>query len=71
LFSLSPEWIDMSAMLLTSHPKPVSEAIERHRRALDGNPVVDLEENNRSFQDASREAAARYLGGVDGKDISH
>jgi isopenicillin-N epimerase len=63
-FSLSPDWIDMSAMLLASHPRPVAEAIERHRRALDANPIVYLENRNRPLQEAAREAAGRYLGGV-------
>jgi isopenicillin-N epimerase len=61
-FALTPDWIDMSAMLIASHPAPVREAIERHRRQLDANPVVYLEANNRSLQNRARAAAGEYLG---------
>jgi hypothetical protein len=33
-FSLSPKYIHLAGVLLASHPRPVREAIERHRRAL-------------------------------------
>ena len=62
LFALDPEWVDMSAMLLTSHPKPVADAISRYRDALDRNPVVFLRDNNDKLQEAARAAAGRYLG---------
>lgn len=52
----------MSAMLIASHPAPVREAIDRHRRQLDANPVVYLEANNRSLQNRARAAAGQYLG---------
>jgi isopenicillin-N epimerase len=61
-FDLSPDTIHMSAMLISSHPRPVREAIERHRRGLDRDPVAYLEEHNRSGLDAARSAAADYLG---------
>ena len=35
MFSLAPDWIDLSAMLLSSHPAPVADAIARHRAGLD------------------------------------
>src|SRR5690606_17437858 len=60
-FSLSPQYIDMSAMLITSHPRPVRDAIERHRAGLDANPIIYLEGNNRSLQDRVREAAGAYF----------
>jgi isopenicillin-N epimerase len=62
LFPIEPSRIDLSAMLITSHPRPVSEAIERYRRSLDADPVVFLQENNRHLMDATRKAAADYLG---------
>ena len=34
--------VDLSAMLFASNPKPVREAITRHRAALDRNPVTYL-----------------------------
>lgn len=64
LFALDPEWVDMSAMLLTSHPKPVADAVARYRDALDRNPVVFLRDNNDRLQEAARAAAGRYLGTI-------
>lgn len=69
LFPLDPEWIDMSAMLLTSHPKPVADAVARYRDALDRNPVVFLRDNNDKLQEASRAAAGRYLG-IAGENVA-
>ena len=60
-FALSGEFIHMSAMLISSHPKPVRDAIEEHRRAMDANPLTYLFENNRR-QEAARAGAGRYLG---------
>ena len=42
-FPLSREHIHLALMLVTSHPRPVREAIERHRRALDENPTEYFE----------------------------
>lgn len=61
-FDLSPGKIQMSAMLIASHPRPVREAIERHRRGLDRDPVDYLEENNRTGLNAARDAAASFVG---------
>ena len=62
LFSLTRNRVHMSTMLIASHPAPVREAIERHRRALDADPVAYLVENEERLTEASRAAAARYLG---------
>src|SRR3954451_1575059 len=62
-FLLSRDTIHLSLMLLTSHPRAVREAIERHRRALDENPVDHLEQNFPIMDKQVRTAAARYLGG--------
>lgn len=35
-FNLSPDLIDLSALFIASHPKPVRDAIERYRLFLDG-----------------------------------
>jgi len=70
LFPIASDWIDMSAMLITSHATPVAHAIQRHREGLDGNPVVYLEQNNRRLLSAALEAAARYLGGIDAGGIA-
>jgi len=61
-FTLSPDYVHMSALLIVSHPTPVREAIERFRRELDENPVLTLQEHNRIRQRAAAAAAAQYLG---------
>jgi len=43
-FELSPDWIHLAGFLLASHPKRVRDAIERHRRALDENPALYVEQ---------------------------
>jgi isopenicillin-N epimerase len=61
LFELDWSYIHMAGLLLASHPKPVAEAIERHRRALDQNPVFAWQEWNNKGEDEVREQAARYM----------
>jgi selenocysteine lyase/cysteine desulfurase len=51
----------MSCFLLASHPKPVRQAIERHRRGLDENPVQYYRANARVSEERVRLAAASYL----------
>jgi selenocysteine lyase/cysteine desulfurase len=60
LFELSPDWVHLGGFLLASHPTPVREAIERHRRALDDNPVLYLEDHDHSGPVLA--AAAAYMG---------
>lgn len=62
-FALSREWVHLAGMLLASHPRPVREAIERHRRGLDRNPVHYLRDNRFECEERVLAAAARYLGG--------
>ncbi|MCT7378402.1 aminotransferase class V-fold PLP-dependent enzyme [Chelativorans salis] len=62
LFDLSPDTVHMSSMLLASHPRPVREAIEEHRRALDADPVRYLARNDNRLTAAARQAAGEYLG---------
>jgi isopenicillin-N epimerase len=64
------DWIDLSGMLVTSHPAPVAAAIERYRQALDLNPNVFLEDNNRVLLNEARNAAARYFGGIAPDEIA-
>lgn len=61
LFDLDDDYVHLSALLIASHPRPVAEAIERHRRGLDRNPVL-YPADNRQRLDAVRAAAAAYLG---------
>jgi isopenicillin-N epimerase len=63
-FLLSREHIHLALMLLTSHPRPVREAIERHRRRLDENPAEYFEEKFFTADGETRAAAARYMGGA-------
>jgi isopenicillin-N epimerase len=60
-FDLSAERIHMSALLVSSHPRPVRDAIERYRRELDADPVDAVGQDGRR-KNASRQAAADYLG---------
>lgn len=43
LFEQDPQAIHFANFLVTSHPKPVREAIERHRAALDLNPGLAMD----------------------------
>ncbi|HXN30976.1 MAG TPA: aminotransferase class V-fold PLP-dependent enzyme [Polyangiaceae bacterium] len=63
LFPLARDRIHMTGLLLASHPSPVRDAIERHRRGLDEDPVNYLEENGGRLEQEARVAAARYVGG--------
>ncbi len=59
-FNLSRDWIHMSSFLIASHPRVVREALERHRRGLDEDPILYL----KSHDDEAPvlEAASRYMG---------
>jgi selenocysteine lyase/cysteine desulfurase len=52
----------MTGFLLASHPTPVREAIERHRRGLDEDPASYWFENEESAEAEVLRAAAEYLG---------
>ncbi len=60
-FALAPGVTQLSAFLLASHPRPVREAIERHRRGLDANPHGYLD-HAASFEERARRSAAQSLG---------
>jgi selenocysteine lyase/cysteine desulfurase len=61
-FALAPGLVHLTSFLLASHPLPVREAIDRHRRRLDANPVDYLHANERRLTGDARAAAARFLG---------
>src|SRR5262245_28235430 len=61
-FNLTRDRIHMASFLLASHPQPVREAIEIHRRGLDENPADYLHENSERLEGAVLRAAADYLG---------
>jgi isopenicillin-N epimerase len=62
LFNADKELIHMAAFYLASHPKPVRDAIERHRQALDLNPFGYLREYESKNEAEVLSAAADYLG---------
>src|SRR5687767_3440129 len=43
--SISPDYIHLSSFFLASHPRPVREAIDGYRRAIDENPFLFVEHN--------------------------
>ncbi|RMQ41956.1 Aminotransferase, s V [Pseudomonas cichorii] len=64
LFNQDPDYIHFANFLITSHPKPVRDAIEQHRANIDRNPGLamdwDLQETSRR-EDNVREWAGKYL----------
>jgi isopenicillin-N epimerase len=68
-FKLTRERVHMTGFLLVSHPRPVADAIERHRAGFDSDPATYLHENQGSAELAVRRAAADYLGG-DAGDVA-
>ena len=44
-FALARDHVHLTSFLLAAHPRPVREAIDRHRRRLDANPVEYLHAN--------------------------
>ncbi|HLT48618.1 MAG TPA: aminotransferase class V-fold PLP-dependent enzyme [Rubricoccaceae bacterium] len=61
-FALTRSRIHMATFLLASHPRPVAEAIERHRRAFDEDPAHYWEAHFMTAEPAQRAAAGEYLG---------
>src|SRR3954468_7276599 len=70
-FDLTPEYTHLgAAQFVASHPRPVRDAIERHRRALDANPVLYVEQHEYSLMERVRDVAARTLGIDDPHEIA-
>jgi selenocysteine lyase/cysteine desulfurase len=61
-FQLDPDVRHFAAFLLASHPRPVREAIDRHRTGLDKNPSDYLHGNQLELEGKVVQAAASYLG---------
>lgn len=68
-FNVTPDLIHMSSFFLASHPRPVREAIEEHRRRFDANPIEYYFENEQKAESAVLAAASQYMG-VDPGDIA-
>lgn len=62
-FELTGDLIHLGLFFIASHPRPVREAIERHRRAMDANPLLYVGSNIRKHEEEAQRAAAEYLGG--------
>ena len=62
-FPLDPDLRHFAAFVLASHPRPVAEAIERHREGLDRDTEGYLLAEEQASELGVREAASRYLGG--------
>lgn len=63
LFALSYDYIHLATFLLSSHPKPVADAIERHRHAFDVNPADYWHEHFMTIEGDIADTAAEYMGG--------
>ena len=61
LFKLRPDFIHLATFLLSSHPKPVADAIERHREAFDLDPVDYYYVNSRRMEDEIVKTASEYM----------
>ena len=60
-FPLRRDWVHMATFLLASHPRPVAEAIARHRDGFDRDPAHYWEEHFMTAEGEQREAIADYL----------
>jgi len=72
LFDQDPAYLHFSNFLITSHPKPVREAIERHRATLDKNPGLAMDWNLGVIEQREENVrvwAGRYLQ-TDAKQIA-
>lgn len=61
-FPLSRDLIHLAGFFLASHPTPVREAIERHRRGLDADPIGYWLAHEKEQEASVLRAAADYLG---------
>jgi len=62
LFELTPRLTDLTTFMLAPHPRPVREAIARHRAGLDASPKEYLHAHELEEEQRVTAAAADYLG---------
>lgn len=62
-FEVSRDYIHLSSFFLASHPRPVREAIEKHRQAIDDNPFMYVGRHLFEMPGQIRASVAEYLGG--------
>jgi isopenicillin-N epimerase len=60
-FALSRDFLHFGGLYIASHPAPVQQAIEAHRRGMDENPVFYLQDNGGRLETNVLNAAAGYL----------
>jgi selenocysteine lyase/cysteine desulfurase len=60
-FELDPTRVHLASFLLAAHPRPVREAIQRHRRGLDRNAADYLHAHGGELASRARAAAGRFL----------
>jgi selenocysteine lyase/cysteine desulfurase len=65
-FPLDRDVAHLAAWVLAAHPRPVAEAIERHRAGLDADTGAYLAATEEEAEAAVRDAAAEYLGATAG-----
>ncbi|TLU66795.1 aminotransferase class V-fold PLP-dependent enzyme [Thalassotalea litorea] len=63
LFPLTRDYIQLATFLLASHPKPVADAINRHRQAFDENPADYWHSKYLTIDHDIAKSAADYMGG--------
>lgn len=68
-FKLDHSQVQMSQMLLASHPTPVEEAIQKHRKAYNESPATYWEEHFMTAEKVVTKAAGRYMN-VDPEEIA-
>lgn len=68
-FDIKPGIVNMSSFYLASHPRPVRDAIERHRRGLDQDSHSYIEEHVGPLERAVRQEASQYMQ-VDADDLA-
>jgi hypothetical protein len=68
-FGLSRDVRHFDAFVLSSHPRAVRDAVERHRRGLDADPAGYLRRHEQELEARVAEAAAGYLA-VDPLDLA-
>jgi selenocysteine lyase/cysteine desulfurase len=62
LFDLRPDRIHMAGLLFASHPRPVKDAIARHREELQRDPASYISHERWRLEGDVLKAAATYLG---------
>ncbi|MBV6640039.1 MAG: aminotransferase class V-fold PLP-dependent enzyme [Cyclobacteriaceae bacterium] len=60
-FPLDHSMIQMAQMLLASHPRQVTDAINRQRQAFDASPATYWEEHYQTAEGIVAQAAAKYM----------